>query len=139
MANVKYKYLGYGYTNDNGIATLDYDANGNPLQSSGLVGTGAGKLDVVASLDDLSGITITPNTSTINDTGSTYTLSATVTNNNVAVNNETVCFELYKVSDGSLVDTLTGVTNSSGEVSVSYVGKDAGSLYIHVRMFVSET
>lgn len=47
-----YRFCGHGITNNNGIATLDYDANGNPLQNSGLVGTGVGELDIVASLDD---------------------------------------------------------------------------------------
>lgn len=52
-----YRFCGHGITNNNGIATLDYDANGNPLQNSGLVGTGAGELDIVASLDDPNTIT----------------------------------------------------------------------------------
>lgn len=47
-----YRFIGHGITNNNGIATLDYDADGNPLQNSGLVGTGVGEVDVVASLDD---------------------------------------------------------------------------------------
>ena len=49
MAN--YRYLGYGITNEQGIATLDHDANGNPIDHS-YTGTGAGEIDIVASLDD---------------------------------------------------------------------------------------
>ena len=49
MAN--YRYLGYGITNEQGIAHLDHDANGNPIDHS-YTGTGAGELDIIASLDD---------------------------------------------------------------------------------------
>lgn len=46
-----YIYLGYGKTNEQGIATLDHDANGNPIDHS-YTGTGAGELDIISSLDD---------------------------------------------------------------------------------------
>jgi len=49
MAN--YRYLGYGITDENGIAKLDHDAQGNPIDHS-YTGTGAGELDIIASLDD---------------------------------------------------------------------------------------
>lgn len=49
MAN--YRYLGYGITNEQGIAHLDHDANGDPITHS-YTGTGAGEIDIVASLDD---------------------------------------------------------------------------------------
>lgn len=49
MAN--YRYLGYGITNDNGIAKLEFDENGDPITHS-YTGTGAGEIDIVASLDD---------------------------------------------------------------------------------------
>lgn len=55
MSNIKYKYLGYGITDDKGIAKLDHDANGDPISHS-YTGTGAGKIDVVASLDSPSSI-----------------------------------------------------------------------------------
>ena len=47
---VNYRYLGYGITNEQGIATLDHDANGDPITHS-YTGTGAGKVDIVASTD----------------------------------------------------------------------------------------
>lgn len=43
------RLIGYGYTNANGVATLDYDAEGNELQSSGYVGQGVGNVDISAS------------------------------------------------------------------------------------------
>ena len=52
---VNYRYLGYGITNEQGIATLDHDANGDPITHS-YTGTGAGELDIIASLDDQSHI-----------------------------------------------------------------------------------
>jgi hypothetical protein len=45
-----YNYLGYGITDSNGKAKLEYDSEGNPLTHS-YTGTGAGKVDIVASLD----------------------------------------------------------------------------------------
>lgn len=56
-----YTYIGYGTTNSNGIAKLDHDANGNTLTHS-YTGTGAGKIDIIASLDS----TITENSITSN-------------------------------------------------------------------------
>lgn len=49
---LKYRYLGHGFTDSNGIATLDYDKYGNQLTNSGYVGTGAGELDFIAKLHD---------------------------------------------------------------------------------------
>ena len=46
-----YRYLGYGVTNENGIAKLDHKPNGDPLTNS-YTDIGAGKVDLVASLDD---------------------------------------------------------------------------------------
>lgn len=43
------RLIGYGYTNANGVATLDYDAEGNELSSSGYVGQGVGEVDISAS------------------------------------------------------------------------------------------
>ena len=43
------RLIGYGYTNANGVATLDYDAEGNELESSGYVGQGVGNVDISAS------------------------------------------------------------------------------------------
>lgn len=43
------RLIGYGYTNANGVATLDYDAEGNELESSGYVGQGVGEVDISAS------------------------------------------------------------------------------------------
>lgn len=47
----KYRYMGYGTTDSNGIAKLDHDENGSAITHS-YTGTGAGEIDVVASLDE---------------------------------------------------------------------------------------
>ena len=46
-----YKYLGWGITNENGVAKLDHDADGIRIDNS-YTGVGAGEIDVVASLDN---------------------------------------------------------------------------------------
>ena len=50
-----YQYLGYGITDNNGKAKLEYDSQGNSIAHS-YTGTGAGLVDVVASLDSPSSI-----------------------------------------------------------------------------------
>ena len=47
---ITYTPIGYGVTDENGVAKLDTDMNGDSLTHS-YTGTGAGKIDVVASLD----------------------------------------------------------------------------------------
>ena len=51
MTNETYRYLGWGITNENGVAHLDHDANGDAIEHS-YTGVGAGEIDVVASLDN---------------------------------------------------------------------------------------
>lgn len=45
-----YRYIGYGVTDSNGVAHLDHDPQGNPI--NGYTGTGAGEVDVIASTDN---------------------------------------------------------------------------------------
>lgn len=45
-----YRYLGYGVTDSNGVAHLDHDPSGNPI--NGYTGTGIGEVDVIASTDN---------------------------------------------------------------------------------------
>jgi len=47
---IKYRYLGKGYTDENGIAHMAEDADGQAV--SGYTGTGRGLTDVIASTDD---------------------------------------------------------------------------------------
>lgn len=47
---IKYRYLGKGYTDENGVAHMTEDANGQAV--AGYTGTGRGLTDVVASTDD---------------------------------------------------------------------------------------
>ena len=49
---VVYKYLGYGETDESGVAHLEYDADGEPLDPVGYTGVGAGEIDFIASLDN---------------------------------------------------------------------------------------
>ena len=58
----------------------------------------------------------------------------------VNVSGETITFEVRKSSDDSLVETLTGITDTNGECSVVYDSKGTGELYIQAssRRIVSE-
>lgn len=53
---VRYRCVGWGTTNSSGVATLDYDADGNPLLTSGYTGQGVGEVDFVASAESPSEI-----------------------------------------------------------------------------------
>ena len=46
--SVEYVLLGYGVTDDSGVAHMTHDKDGNVLSNPGYVGVGAGKLNVVA-------------------------------------------------------------------------------------------
>ena len=46
-----YRYLGWGKTNENGIAKLDHNSEGQEIEHS-YTGTGAGEVDVIASTDN---------------------------------------------------------------------------------------
>lgn len=125
--------IGTGITNNNGVATLTYTP------------TTTGTLNITASFNGTinfnratsTGINVLVN-ETLTLTSDKTILSAadnesaTLTATLHAVNNsgQTVTFEVRKVSDDSLVETLTGTTNSSGVATVSYLGKGTGDLNI---------
>ena len=138
-----YTCIGIGTTDENGIAHITHDCEGNPLSEPGYHGSGAGETLIIASLDkpvsvesilsnilnitdeDRYKLTLTADKSII-QTGEVATLSATLTNNNIAVVNKTVNFlkkeEVFR--DGG----ITG--DSSAEYwawNSSYVSQSVGS------------
>ena len=79
------------------------------------------------------GITLTSDKSILSANDNEYaTLTAQLTSagSAIGISGETVTFEVRKDSDDSLVETLTGTTNSSGIATVYYYGQGAGNLYI---------
>ena len=85
-----YTLLGYGTTDSNGIATLDHDANGNPITHS-YTGTGAGKINVVASLD-----------------------------NEIDISESSILSEIYEITDCLFYDdAVTGRVNSDWVNSIN--------------------
>ena len=104
MAN--YRYLGYGITNEQGIATLDHDANGDPITHS-YTGTGAGELDIIASLDDSSKISDSSIQSEICEVGDYFVYDKAITNEKSPYWNANGVSESV-ADDGT---TLTGAVN----------------------------
>lgn len=109
-----YRYLGYGVTNNNGVAKLDHDANGDPITHS-YTGSGAGKVDIVASLDD-----------------------------NTHISESSIQSEIFEVEDCKFLDTFTTDTSSNyflggGSLSISdgvfhYTGSGTDSNnYFNIR------
>ena len=56
----KRKYIGYGITNNKGIATLDYDANGDSISPSGFLGNGRGLINLEAEMHDDNSVVTEP-------------------------------------------------------------------------------
>ena len=80
---------------------------------------------------DFDDITITSDKDII-VTGETATITAQLTSQGqpASIGGETVTFEVRKQSDDSLIETLTDVTDSNGEATVSYLGQGTGDIYI---------
>lgn len=113
---VNYKYLGYGITNNEGVACLDHDPNGNPKLHS-YTGTGAGEIDIVASLDNpiVEGSLVSE----------TYGLiDATYYNNGSSVNGLTIQNGVSCTSDGEYINIST---STSGEKYVRLPVNVAGA------------
>ena len=130
--SISYNYPG-GTCNVKAIASYGIDSN----ESSSITIT-----ESPALFDE---ITVTSDKDIISYNGGnnpeSATLSAQLKKNgaNANVSGQTVTFEVRKVSDDSLVETLTGSTNSSGLASVSYTSKGAGDIYIKAEcVFVSK-
>ena len=100
------RLIGYGYTNVNGVATLDYDAEGNELQSSGYVGQGVGNVDISASAV-IDGSTFVSGTLSVWDTkwfddGTDSTHSMFGSSSTMTVN--------YGTEECTLTETTSGTT-----------------------------
>lgn len=106
---IKKKLIGYGYTDSNGVATLDYDENGTeistlaPTGSSGYIGKGVGSVQLGAGLH--SSETVVSETYSIGDylvydKATTGEKSTDWTVTGLTVNNPT--------DDGTVLDTATG-------------------------------
>ena len=132
------------------LATLTTDSNGafsGNVSSSGL-SDGSNTLDfvfvadtyytgatqqVTVSKTSFDSISLTSDKSILSKADNeSATLSAQLTLNDspVAISGQSVTFEVRKSSDDSLVETLSGSTNSSGIASVSYLGKGTNLLNI---------
>lgn len=143
--------VGTAYTDNNGTCsvTLSNLAVGSHTIKAVFEGTAnfdsADSSTVTVNVGPLfDGITLTSDKNIISYNGGnnpeSATLTAQLTNNGsaVGVSGETVTFEVRKASDDSLVETLTGTTNSSGIATVSYLGKGVGDIYIKAecRLFI---
>lgn len=99
-----YRCVGRGVTDSNGVAHLTHDCSGNPLQSSGYVGSGKGQTQFITSLDNPSQIndgslqseTFVVLDATYKDTGTDVPKTATWYNQDNA-------FTVTPSTDGTLI------------------------------------
>ena len=137
---MSYRYLGYGITDSNGEAKLEYDENGNHLDHS-ITGTGAGELDIVASLDKPIGSgSIVSETYGIWDTlmyDNTYTSSKWTLGNNITEEDGEgySTFKSYGSNSSTgrtySVPTFTGDIEAIFEANITYSG--AWGFYFGLR------
>ena len=98
------RYLGYGYTNAQGVAKLEYDSSGNALSHS-YTGVGAGKVDIVAESGSLQSETYSILDCTKCDTCTTSDSTKT-TFDTVDANSSFTRYSEY----GELTEVNTGTT-----------------------------
>ena len=114
-----YQYLGYGITDNNGKAKLEYDSQGNSISHS-YTGTGAGLVDVVASLDSPSSIS---DSSLVSETFALYDClkydNATSSGpnniwsaNNVTLERKTEYSRVYETTTGTDGNLTTQIDHS---------------------------
>lgn len=138
---VNYIYLGYGVTDSNGVAKLDHDANGDPISYS-YTGTGAGEIDIVASLDNPIGegsiqseiyevIDALFYDSATSDRSNEYYLNTTYTSINYANNKYTIT---YSGSSGAYVD-IRSLTNEVLGKTIN-VSVDIETTNVETRLIV---
>ena len=130
-------------SNNTVLASLTTDSNGDFSGSVSIASAGACTLTIVyegneyytTTSESRSIVMVAPSISLVSDKsilsyadGDSATLTATLSASDVS--GKTVTFEVRKVADDSLVETLSDDTDGSGIASVSYLGKHAGNLYI---------
>lgn len=108
---VLYTYLGYGTTDNKGVAVLNHDANGNTLTDS-YTGVGAGKINLIASFD--SSIT---SSSTVSDTVTLLDCLYYFTNSYSSYKNNYVDVE-------PKTNSIKFVSNSSSNNGLIYLSDD---------------
>ena len=125
-----YRYIGYGVTDSNGVAHLDHDKNGNPI--NGYTGTGAGEVDVIASTDN-------PITSG-SIVSETYSL-IDAKFKDIGTNGQSnyTAFYLYSNFNPRVTDTGTVFTNSTSSSLQVYPQLDSATdLYDWIPSFCIE-
>ena len=128
--------IGTSITDNNGVATLLYTpvaADCDTTLNLSAVFSGTDNFNSANSnninVDVNSTLELTSDKDILSYADNEYaTLTATL--NSADKNNKEIIFEVRKQSDDSLVETLTGNTDSSGNATVYYYGKASGDLYI---------
>ena len=117
-----YRYLGYGVTDSNGVAHLDHDPQGNPI--NGYTGTGAGEVDVLASTD--------------NPISSGSIVSGTLSVHDCMLYDKGI---LNDSDTRNLFNNMTAFTRESDGTTVSYnnTGSSQTQIYLNVRPQITDS
>ena len=125
-----YKYLGYGVTNENGVAKLEYNSEGQKRDHS-YTGVGAGEVDVLASLDKpiTDGSIVSETYPLIDgfkyDSGTDSSNTMWALNNNAKLTRGTTYSTLEKLTTGSnAVITLVDVSLSDYRIECDVMQVD---------------
>ena len=140
MRKMSRTLIGYGYTNSQGIATLDHDANDQSIE--GYVGEGAGVLNIKAEYDELSSLpleiydvefldraTETDYTTWFNQQGITVTRNANDTTIEQTTST-TTGFYRCNFNDDHVAEFDIYIENSTGnQISIRDESGDLGNLF----------
>jgi hypothetical protein len=126
---VIYTPIGYGVTDENGQCTLDHDVDGNPLTHS-YTGTGAGEVDIVASLDsEITESSLVSETFVLmdcikmdNGTKNDYTdiWNVNTTNSTITISRENEYTEFKETTTGNNLSNYTIGLNESCVIELDY-------------------
>lgn len=144
---IKKKLIGYGYTDNNGVATLDYDENGTeistlaPTGNSGYIGKGVGSVQLEAGLHGSEAVVSDPCTifdCPVYDGDNTPTSISWSKTNNAIVTDEVVsliasvlntnnnpCINIPVVFKQGNTVLGTAYTDCNGDATITYTWADS--------------
>jgi len=108
-----YVPIGYGVTDETGVAKLDHDMSGNTLSHS-YTGTGAGEVDIVSSLDDPTEISSSSVQSVPFEVLDAKAIQTTIQGNASLRANSTITGTTLDLSTNGTSEGLLYFANSSG-------------------------
>ena len=137
MPTYKYRCIGRGTTNNQGIAHITHNCQGTQLQNTGYKGTGAGQINILASTDTPTNINDDSfQSQTIEILDCLYYFTNTYTaykNNSITVNPKTSSIEFTSNGSGLVYLHTDGSTFLHGNYAFEFKLIDFSTTNINIR------